>query len=210
MYTYCGCNRSRLAPKCAAFFGNTGDTNMTSPSRPWPFFFSLRTVLLFVAGLVLLTGCQAARTLPDGYTGPTATIRDSATTDQKHLALLSKSYYRRADFFMVTHIDGKRVNNSIGHTAAVHSGLGGAFEPLIIDRKVVAGKVTLDITGRTHFGAPIGKLLAAKTYPVAGKVSFVAAPNRTYVVKGRLGAGRSMVWVEDAATGRAVSRRIRL
>ena len=183
---------------------------MTRPSGLWPNVFSFRCMVLLVAGLVLLTGCQTTSTLPTGYDGPIATIRDSATTDQKHLAVLSKKYYLRADFFVVTHIEGKRVNNSIGHTASVHSGLGGGFQPLIIDRQVVAGKVTLDIAGRTHFGAPINELLSAKADPVAGKVSFTAAPGRTYVVKGRLAEGKSMVWVEDAATGRAVSQRVRI
>lgn len=189
---------------------NWGNSNMTRPSGLWPNDSSVRRIVLLVAGLVLLAGCQTTNTLPSGYEGPTATIRDSATTDQKHLAVLSKSYYLRADFFVVTHIDGKRVKNSIGHTAMVHSGLGGGFQPLIIDRQVVAGKVTLDIAGRTHFGAPINELLSGKTHPVSGKVSFTAAPGRTYVVKGRLAEGKSTVWVEDAATGNAVSQRVRI
>lgn len=176
--------------------------------RSRPAFSTFRGLFLALAGIVLLAGCQTTNTLPDGYSGPTATIRDSAVTDEEHLALLSKSFYTRADFFVVTHIGGTRVTNSIGRTASVHAGTGAAFKPLIVDRKVVAGKVTLGIEGRTHFGAPITQLLSAKTHPVSGEVSFTAAPGRTYVVKGRLADGASVVWVEDAATGRAVSKRV--
>lgn len=171
---------------------------------------AMRNIVVLIFVSAVLAGCQTTNTLPSGYTGATASIKDSVVADTKHLAVLAKTYYTRADFFVVTHIDGKRITNSIGHTAAVHSGLGGAFQPILLDRKVVAGKVTLDIEGRTHFGAPIGQLLSAKTYPVSGKVTFVAAPNRAYVVKGRLGEGRSTVWIEDAATGRVVTKRIKL
>jgi hypothetical protein len=72
---------------------------------------------------LLLAGCLTNSTLPEGYTGPTATIKDSVAADhENHGYFLDKSLLTRADFFYVSRIDGKRVFNSLGKTAGANSG----------------------------------------------------------------------------------------
>lgn len=53
---------------------------MASSFRLGPAFLSFRGLFLALAGFLLLAGCQTTNTLPEGYSGPTATIRDSAVT----------------------------------------------------------------------------------------------------------------------------------
>jgi len=178
-------------------------------------FFSARPVarapglVMAVVASLLLTACVTTKTIPDGYTGPIATIRDSVKTDyEKHSYFLYKNLLTRADFFYVSKIDGKRIRTSVGQTAGTSSGL--AFKPAVIDRQVPARKVTVTIEGKTHFAAPIQELTGGKTYPVSGEVTFTPRPNGVYVVRGKLRKGGSSVWIENAKTGRAVSKRIRL
>lgn len=153
--------------------------------------------ILFLTTL-FLSGCVAySPSIPAGYTGPKALIKDSVMIHSG-----SKS-----DFFVVRRVDGKEIENSIVESRVENRGRGFSLTPLVLDREIPARPVTLHIQGRTEYAAPILALTNA-VYEVKGDVTFTPAENKTYVVTGTLGEQYSAVWVQDSETGAAVSEKV--
>lgn len=146
---------------------------------------------------VVLSACTAAEPIPEGYTGPTAHIRDSSTERGS----------TSVDLFFLSKIDGGEVFDSLSATANANYGRGFMLEPAVIGRDVPARAAVFTIEGRTHYAAPILELFNT-VYEVSGESRFTPAPNRTYVVKGELRDGYTTVWLEDSETGEMVGQRI--
>jgi hypothetical protein len=137
--------------------------------------------------LLALGGC-ATSPIPDGYSGPIATIRDSAASETSS----------RAQFFFLSEIDGQPVKNVLGATRQANSGRGFSLNAVPFSRNVPAKQATFTIEGKIGYGAPIQEIMnMATVYTVQKKVTFAPQSNRTYVVKGALTAERKDVWIED-------------
>jgi hypothetical protein len=138
-----------------------------------------------------LTSCVSTYQLPDGYSGPTAVIKDSAT----------KTGTTKAEAFKVTKIDGQYD----GHSPMATPRGGGMVVSLKESmRTVPAGKpITLTISGSNIYaadGAAMADMLsgnAAKA--VSGNVVLTPKPNAVYDVKGIVGKNSSSVWIEDVS-----------
>ncbi len=163
-------------------------------------FGAVSTKRLVTAAVLLasLTGCATfAPSVPEGYSGPVAIIKDTVKP-------LSQS---KADFFYVSEIDGKRIEDSRVRTLRTNQGRGFNMSPSVIERNVPAQKATFTLVGRTEYAAPI-LTLTNTVYQVTGKVTFNPETYRSYVVRGELGENYSAVWLEDEANGKMIGERI--
>lgn len=149
---------------------------------------------------VFLGGCATFTSpIPENYNGPLATIKDSV-----------KSYsLRKADFFYLSHIDEKRIEDSLSKTRQVNYGRGMNMSPVVLERKVPSHPSTFKVVGRTEYAAPI-LALTNTVYEVSGDVKFSPEKDRTYIVKGELGESYSAVWIEDVATNALVGEKIEI
>lgn len=155
-----------------------------------------RSFALLLALGALLAACTS-NPIPEGYTGPTAHINDSWTA-------LSE---RAADIFYLAAIDGRQIQNDLAVTAGANYGNGFSLTPYGYGRDVPARAATFTIVGRTHYAAPILEM-TNRIFEVRGDIQFAPEPNRSYVVKGKLGNDYSAVWIEDAATGQPVGPKV--
>ena len=147
----------------------------------------MRKFSLALLALLAVTGC-ATSPIPEGYSGPIATIRDSAASETS----------TRAQFFFLSEIDGQPVKNVLGATRQANSGRGFSLNTVPFSRTVPAKQATFTIDGKIGYGAPIQEIVnMATVYTVQKKVTFAPQSNRTYVVKGTLTADRRDVWIED-------------
>jgi hypothetical protein len=148
--------------------------------------------------LMLLSGCVTVnKPIPDGYTGPTANIKDS----------LKYHSSRKTDFFFLQAIDDRTIPDSLIATRMKSYGKGSAMTLVLIDRNVPAQMADFKIVGRTEYAAPI-LALTGTVYQVEGKVHFSPEDGKTYVVKGELGEKYSAVWIEDANSHEVVGEKI--
>lgn len=150
--------------------------------------------LVLLLPAVFLSSCVSYYRLPEGYSGPTATIENSGS---KHDAF-------KASTFELIEINGKPVRSTTIQTppgAGPVVQVGGSWV------KVPAGQpISLKIAGRDRFAADGPALL----YSLGGNVSksasetlsFTPEAGHAYVVRGELGETASSVWLEDFHTRR--------
>lgn len=157
------------------------------------------SVALGVFASVALAGCATfAPPIPEGYKGPVALIKDSVKPISE----------KKADFFYVSEIDGKPIEDSRTKTLNdVSRGRGFMMAPSVIERNIPPREATFTLVGRTEYAAPI-LALTHTVYQVTGKVTFSPEKDRSYVVRGELGENYSAVWLEDEVTGKTIGRKI--
>ncbi|MBI2726001.1 MAG: hypothetical protein HYX42_07100 [Polaromonas sp.] len=161
----------------------------------------MRTPLL-TPGLVLmafLTGCANLQpAIPEGYTGPKATVRDSGMPVAGNLAHV----------FTVSQVDGRSIRNSRGATLSANYGRGFSITPTVIARDVPAGSLKLTLSGQTMYAAPILAMMNP-TCTVEGVVEVFIEKDTPYIVKGLLDQNACSVWLEeDRESGKIVGTKI--
>jgi hypothetical protein len=156
---------------------------------------------ILTSGLVFfLSGCASlAPSVPEGYTGPVAIIKDSVRPHGPS----------KAEFFYLSEIDDRKIDDSRSRTLRTNQGRGFNMAPAIVERNVAAKPSTFKIIGRTEYAAPI-LALTNTVYQVAGTVTFTPEAYRNYIVRGTLGESYSAVWVEDEATSKVVGEKVEL
>lgn len=146
---------------------------------------------VFPAALALaLPSCVSYYNLPKGYTGATATIRNTGTA---HDAF-------KSTVFEVAKIDGKLSNASAMQTPR---GGGPVVQMGNSQVKVPAGQpLQIELSGHDQFAADGPALIYAMggkvAKPAKATVTLTPKANATYVVKGQLAKEGSSVWLEDA------------
>ena len=159
-----------------------------------------RHLVALSGAITLLSGCASfAPPVPEGYSGPVAIIKDS----------VKPASQSKADFFYISELDGRRIEDSRIRTLTVNRGRGFNMVPEVIERNVPAQKATFTLVGRTEYAAPI-LALTNTVYQVTGKVTFAPETYRHYVVRGELGENYSAVWIEEEGTGKTVGEKIEL
>jgi hypothetical protein len=154
--------------------------------------------LLFV---IFLTSCATYKPVPEGYSGPVATISDSGFAESG----------AKAQLFVLLEVDENRIQNSIGASAGASSGQGFALTTRVVSRQVPAKPMKLKLKGTHTTAAPIHAIVsqaAGTFFSVEGTVDFTPAPGGNYVVKGELKKEGSSVWIEDAVTSQPVTQKI--
>ena len=152
--------------------------------------------VVIVATAATLGACTSSP-IPDGYTGPIASVTDSMTQRSA----------TSVDIFYLAKIDGRSIDESLSATRSRNYGRGFAMDPVIVSRDVPAREETFTIVGRTDYAAPI-LALVNKVYEVSGETRFAPEPNKAYMVRGTLGDEGSAVWIEERDSGKLVGRKI--
>ena len=158
----------------------------------------------FLAAIVIATalaGCATNKPVPDGYTGPTATVADSGQQESGG----------KAQLFALMSIDGNRISNAFSASAGASYGRGFALSMSVPEREVPAKPLNVTLKGSHATAAPIHAIasqMAGTFFSVEGAVVFEPKPNGRYVVKGELKKAGSSVWIEDAETGLPVTEKV--
>jgi hypothetical protein len=154
----------------------------------------MNKILLCLPLLSLLASC-ATSPIPEGYSGPIATVRDTAYSETGY----------RAQFFYLSAIDDQRVKNILTATKSANNGRGFSLNTVPYQREIPAKTLTLTLEGRISYGAPIQEILNMGTvYTVEKKITVTPESNKQYVVKGTLTADKQEVWLEEVISGKRV------
>jgi hypothetical protein len=148
-----------------------------------------------------LVGCASYKPVPDGYTGPVATVTDSGVVEDQS----------KAQLFVLAEVDGNRITNSFGASAQASYGQGFSLTTHIVERQVPAKSMTVVLRGSHTTGAPIQAIfsqVAGTFFSVEGPVAFSPKENGKYVVNGELKKEGSSVWIEDAETKQVVTEKV--
>jgi len=158
----------------------------------------VRLATAFTLLIVFLAGCATTTSpIPENYTGPLATVKDSV-----------KPYSAgKADFFYLSDVDGRRIANSRIATRVTNQGRGMYMKPVVLIRQVPAQPSRFKIFGRTEYAAPI-LALTSTVYQVTGEIQITPEAEKTYVVKGELGENYSAVWIEEEGSGRMIGEKV--
>jgi len=155
-----------------------------------------KSLLILAFALFIVSGCTKP-TLPENYTGPIATIKDTT----------QKISNQKSNFFFMDKLNNQSVFTSVMKTKIANDGRGFFMAPIVIDHKLPAKSCTITLHGRTIYAAPILELMNP-VYDVSGKIHFTPSTNGIYVVKGSLSKNYSVVWLEDANSGRVIDHKI--
>ncbi len=131
-----------------------------------------------------------------------ATIEDSGFAEDGALAQL----------FVVAAVDGKGVPNSLRETAAASRSTWFNQNAVFTGREIPVKPTKLTLRGRYRTRAPIHEIASRADgtfFSVEGDVQFTPVVEGRYVVKGELRKEGSSVWLEDAATGKVVTEKVR-
>ncbi|QPL42041.1 hypothetical protein IT970_11220 [Pseudoalteromonas sp. A41-2] len=159
----------------------------------------MRIIASFFAIIMLassLVGCVATyNPIPKNYQGNTAKLDDTYKVGSTS----------SGQFFYLSKVDGKQVNNSIRATHQASYGQGMLLTPVGFSREVPTEPMTLTLVAQVHHAAPINYMFnAGSNFIVSGDVSFTPEANQHYVVKGYLSPDFSSVWIENMS-GKQVS-----
>lgn len=150
---------------------------------------------LLLAVVAICSGCTTVPAIPDNYSGPIATIYDSAMSETSN----------RAQFYYLGEFDGKRLDNVLVKTRQQNAGRGFSLATAQYSRQVPAGLHQLKLQARIGYGAPIQEMLNSSTlYSIERTISVTLESNKTYVVNGTLSADEKAVWIEESVTGERI------
>jgi hypothetical protein len=149
---------------------------------------------------LLLTGCAThAPTVPAGYSGPVAFIRDTGRMESA----------TKGQMFFVAAIDGRAVYSSVTSSRKHNEGRGMGVGMSLLNHTIPAATVRIQIIGSHVTGAPIHAIvssIAGTSHQVRKEVMFTPAPDGEYRVVGKLLPQGSDVWIEDAKTSERVTQ----
>lgn len=166
--------------------GRISSTNSAMTSR-------LNFVVLCALG-ALFSSC-APYQLPEGYTGPTASIR---STGKSVNSVKAEGYY-------ILEVNGKFANHSPMGTAR-GAGMGVVIKEQTL--QVPSEPLNLTLSGGNIYaadGVAMADSMIGGNHQVSGDVSFTPKPNGDYSVTGVTGKERCAVWIVDNKTGKVVS-----
>lgn len=157
----------------------------------------LRTGLILASALALSACATFKPAVPEGYTGPTAMLKDSA-----EVASTSK-----ADMFYTLSVNGNAIDNALFTTRRANEGRGMFMQVQQVSRPIPVQPLKVEISARTHYAAPI-LAMASTVYRVMGTVNFTPEAGKIYVVRGKLSEAYSAVWIEEEDSKTVVGEKI--
>lgn len=158
-------------------------------------------ILICATAALLLSACQTYQPVPEGYSGPTATLFDSGT----------RVSGAKAQLFVAQEIDGNGIADSFGASAMASQGQGFRLNMQVVFRKLPVRQMKIKLYGGVATGAPIHALfdqLTGSVQSVDGIVDFAPVAGASYSVKGELKDAGSSIWIEDDATHQAVTNKL--
>jgi hypothetical protein len=149
----------------------------------------------------LLTGCAAYQgfkpATPDGYDGPTVNVADQTVQVSGSLVHV----------FEMTQVDGRRLLSTSIATLQANQGRGFSVAPVALSNELPPGPARVRLQAVTQYAAPI-LAMTSPTCRVDGDVAFAPEAEHRYRVAGRITAAECVVWIEDTATGHAVTEKV--
>lgn len=133
------------------------------------------------------------------YNFSKATIKDS----------LSGNDSQKGDFFYVSKINGKSIENSRSKTLSMNRGRGLSMTPNLVERDVSVNFATYTLVGRTEYAAPI-LALTNPVYEVKGDIQATLEKDKIYEVRGELRENYAAVWLEDTVAHTIVGNKIEI
>lgn len=156
----------------------------------------MKRLTLLVLVSIVLSGCATFHpSIPEGYSGPIATIKDS----EKRID------GGKADMFYLSHVDGKEIRSSRTATISASHGLGNTLKTVLLENEVPTGSHVFSIVGKTVYAMPI-RALTGTVYEVKGDIEFSPLTNGKYIVKGILAEEKCAVWVEIISNGEILKK----
>jgi hypothetical protein len=111
----------------------------------------------------------------------------------------------RGEFFYVSQIDGKQINESLSATRGKSYGQGSHMAVEIINRDIPVRSMKVKLEGRVAYAAPFLELAhLGSMYSTSAVIEFEPSEGHTYVVKGKLSESGSEIWLEDMRDGKRV------
>lgn len=158
---------------------------------------------LFATAL-LLSGCAGVKSFtafepatPPDYTGPTANVADRVVAVSP----------QRLHVFEMTEVDGRRLSSSSMASARAGQGTGMTLTPVALTNELPLAPLRVRIQAATQYASPLVSMSNPSCRTV-GEVSFTPQPGQRYTVNGRIEAKACEVWIEDLATGQAVTEKL--
>jgi len=150
---------------------------------------------MLALGALLLAGCAttAPPTVPRGYSGPIAYLKDSGRMESG----------TKGQLFYLAEIDGQAVFSSLAQTQRDNHGRGMSLALSLIQHTVPARPLRLKLIATHITGAPIHEMAAragGTYFETSREISFTPAPNGEYRVAGRLQGQGFELWIEDLKT----------
>jgi hypothetical protein len=156
----------------------------------------VKKIVLLILSFSVLSGCATFHpTIPEGYSGPVATIQDS----EKRIDV------GKADLFYLSHIDGRSIRNSRSASMSASYGQGNRLSTVLINNSVPVGSHSFTVVGRTVYAMP-ARALASTVYEVKGDIEFSPEQDASYIIKGVLAEEGSSVWIANSSTGEVVKK----
>ncbi|HEY9106385.1 MAG TPA: hypothetical protein VIN58_06880 [Roseateles sp.] len=147
---------------------------------------------------LLLAGCASLQpATPPDYTGPTANVADQAIQVSGQLLHV----------FELTQVDDRRLLSTSAATVRANQGRGFAVSPVALTNELPLRPARVRLQALTQYGAPI-LALTRPTCQVQGDVAFTPEAGKAYRVAGRIAADVCEAWIEDKATGQAVTDKV--
>ena len=143
-------------------------------------------VILIVS--LALSACSTFNPIPEGYTGPTAVIKDS----------FSEKSASNAHYFELEKVNENRISDSFGATRQKYYGQGMYFEPVMVEHEVLPERQSFTISGFVFYPTD-AQLLFSNNLSVEGIVTFTPKAGETYTVSGTVIDDVSEVWLQDSS-----------
>jgi hypothetical protein len=164
--------------------------------------FMNRIFQLFIVGLaLLLSGCATYKPVPEGYSGPVATIMDTGQTEDG----------TKARIFYVASIDNNEIANARNATRRSSYGTGMSLHMRTTERQVPIRPMRLKLVGTHVVAAPIHEFASRAIgtfFEVEGEINFTPEAGATYLIKGDLQKKGSSVWIEEVGKDGPVAPKI--
>jgi hypothetical protein len=153
----------------------------------------LRNICLLLL-LTLLASC-ATTALPPNYSGPVATIQETAVRVDSG----------KAQMFFLSKIDGNYISeNSSSRSFQQSYGHGNNLTIVNTPYQIPAKAHTYTITG-SNVWAMDGRAIFEDSLEVYGEVEFSPIPDHTYLIDGDLKNSESRVWIKEKETGKIIA-----
>ena len=164
----------------------------------------MKRIASLAATALLLSGCTSFKSFtafeaatPPDYTGPTANVADQVVAISP----------QRLHVFEMTQVDGRRLSSSSMATTRAGQGNGMTVTPVALTNELPLAALRLRLQAATQYASPVVSMSNPSCRTV-GEVSFTPQEGKRYAVKGRIEAKACEVWIEDLATGQAVTDKI--
>ncbi len=164
----------------------------------------MKRIVTTSALVLLLAGCTSFKSFtafeaatPPDYTGPTVNVADQVVAISA----------QRLHVFEMTQVDDRRLSSSSMATTRAGQGSGMTVAPVALTNELPLQPARVRLQATTQYASPMLAMSNA-TCRTVGEVSFTPQEGKRYVVSGRIAAKACEVWIEDTATGQAVTEKI--